>query len=106
MRINGVKYAVDYMRRAYHVEKLSNLPFTTLLVPLSVFFAVSGTKEAKYTDAQRQKIDRWFWRSSFSKRYSSAVLRNLNADIAEMRLLRDTGVSNLGEFSVDLSAEY
>ncbi len=104
--INGVKYAVDYIRRNYHAEKLSNLPFTTLLVPLSVFFSVTGTKEAKYTDAQRKRIDRWFWRSSFSKRYSSAVLRNLNTDIAEMRLLRDNGDSNLGEFSADLSADY
>jgi hypothetical protein len=83
--INGVKYAVDYMRSNYHAEKLDNLPFTTLLVPLSVFFAVPGAKEAKYTDAQRKRIDRWFWRSAFSKRYSSAVLRNLNSDIAEMR---------------------
>lgn len=103
---NGVKYAVDYMRNNYHAEKLENLPFTTLLVPLSVFFAVPGTRESKCTDAQRKKIDRWFWRSSFSKRYSSAVLRNLNTDIAEMRLLRENGDSNLGEFSFDLSDEF
>jgi hypothetical protein len=103
---NGVKYAVDYLRSNYHAEKLDNLPFTTLLVPLSVFFAVLGTKQAQYTDAQRKRIDRWFWRSSFSKRYSSAVLRNLNTDIAEMRHLRESGDSNLGEFSADLSADY
>jgi hypothetical protein len=103
---NGVKYAVDYLRSNYHAEKLDNLPFTTLLVPLSVFFVVLGTKQAQYTDAQRKRIDRWFWRSSFSKRYSSAVLRNLNTDIAEMRHLRESGDSNLGEFSADLSADY
>jgi hypothetical protein len=34
------------------------------------------------------------------------VLRNLNTDIAEMRLLRDNGDSNFGEFSVDLSADH
>lgn len=103
---NGVKYAVDYIRRNFLAEKLGNLPFTTLLVPLSVFFAVSGNKEAKYSDSQRVKINRWFWRSCFSKRYSSAVLRNLNTDISEMQLLRDVGDSNLGEFSVDLSEDY
>jgi hypothetical protein len=103
---NGVKYAVDYLRSNYLAEKLDNLPFTTLLVPLSVFFAVPGTKQARCTDAQRKRIDRWFWRSSFSKRYSSAVLRNLNTDIAEMRHLRDSGDSNLGEVSADISADY
>jgi hypothetical protein len=29
---NGVKYAVDYLRNHFSVQKLSNLPFTTLLV--------------------------------------------------------------------------
>jgi hypothetical protein len=103
---NGVKYAVDYLRRHFLAEKLNNLPFTTLLVPLSVFFAVSGTKEASYTNAQREKISRWFWRASFSKRYSSAVLRNLNADIEQMAVLRDTGDSNLGGFPVEITPEF
>lgn len=104
--MNGVRYAVDYLRSHYHVETLANLPFTTLLVPLSVFFAVTGNKEAPYTDAQRVLIDRWFWRSSFTKRYSSGVLRNLNADIAEMRLLREKGTSDLGNFNALITPEY
>jgi hypothetical protein len=85
--LNGVKYAVDYLRTNFLAEKLNNLPFTTLLVPLSVFFA-------------------WFWRASFSKRYSSAVLRNLNVDIEQMRILRDRGDSNLGEFAVEISTDF
>ena len=54
---NGVKYAVDYLRSNFHAEKLNNLPFTTLLVPLSVLFAVPGTKEAKYNESQRRRIN-------------------------------------------------
>jgi hypothetical protein len=103
---NGVKYAVDYMRTNFNAEKLNNLPFTTLLVPLSVFFAVPGTKEAGHTDEQRKKINRWFWRASFSRRYSSAVLRNLNTDIEQMKLLRDKGDSNLGDFAVDITSDF
>lgn len=103
---NGVKYAVDYLRSNFLAEKLNNLPFTTLLVPLSVFFAVSGTKESRCTDHQRRKINRWFWRASFSKRYSSAVLRNLNSDIEQMRGLRDEGDSNLGEFAIEITPDF
>ncbi len=104
--MNGVKYSVDYVRQNFHVETLSNLPFTTLLVPLSVFFGVEGNKEAKYNDFQRSQINRWFWRSVFSRRYSSGVLRSLKADISEMRKLRDGKASSLGDFSVSISDDF
>lgn len=99
---NGIKYAIDYIQSNFKVAKLSNLPFATLLVPLSAFFAVSGNKEASYTADQRDRINRWFWRTCFSRRYSSGVIRNLNADIAEMIKLRDGENSNLGNFDVPL----
>lgn len=86
---NGIKYAVDYLRSHFQVFSIKNLPFSTMLVPLSVFFAVEGTKQAPYTNAQRIEINRWFWRSAFLRRYSSAVLRTLNADIEFMEELRE-----------------
>lgn len=103
---NGIKYAIDYVRTNFKVERLSNLPFSTQLVPLAVFFAVAGNKEASYTDSQRQHINKWFWRSSFSRRYSSGVLRNLKTDIEEMANLRDGKESKLGEFSVSISDDF
>ncbi len=73
---------------------------------MCVFFAVSGTKEAPYTDQQRRQINRWFWRTSFSKRYSSGVLRNLNTDIEKMRLLRENGRSELGDFPFEFDPSF
>jgi len=49
-------------------------------VPLAVFFAGEGNQEIKYTDEQRRAINRWFWRSAFSRRYSAGVLRNLKGN--------------------------
>lgn len=104
--MNGVRYAVDYVRSNFAAESIANLPFTTALVPLSVFFAVPGNSEADITDAQRRQINQWFWRSAFTKRYSSGVLRSLNADIKEMRALREKGVSKLGDFAADVKKEF
>lgn len=98
--VNGVKGAVDYLRTHFNVFSLDNLPFPTLIVPLSVFFAVDGNAEAAYNDKQRQTINRWFWRSAFSKRYSAGVLRNLKADIDEMEKLRLGQDSAIGHFDV------
>lgn len=103
---NGIKYAIDYVRTNFRVERLSNLPFSTQLVPLSVFFAVSGNREVAYTDDQRQRINKWFWRSSFSRRYSSGVLRNLKTDIQEMANLRDNQSSKVGEFAAEVDEEF
>lgn len=104
--VNGVMGAVDYLRSNFGVEKLDNLPFSTVLVPLSVFFAAVGTRETSYTDEQRRRINRWFWRVAFTKRYSSGVLRNLKTDIDEMRKLREGEPSQLGEFSASVPAEF
>jgi len=104
--VNGVMGAVDYLRSHFSVYSLANLPFSTILVPLSVFFATEGTKERGYTDEQRRAINRWFWRSSFARRYSSGTLRNLKVDIDEMAKLRDGKPNDLGAFSVGLDATF
>ena len=103
---NGVKHAVDYLRQNFNAQTLANLPFVTLLVPLAVFFAVPGNKEAAYTNDQRRQINRWFWRAAFSRRYSSGVLRNLKVDISELAALRDGKHSALGEFDVAIDEQF
>jgi hypothetical protein len=104
--LNGVKYAIDYLQQQFNVFSIQNLPFPTVLVPLSVFFAVDGNSEARYTDSQRVMINRWFWRTAFSKRYSSGVLRNLRVDIEEMANLRDGRPSDIGAFSATVDGEF
>ena len=104
--LNGVKGGVDYLRSHFNVFALDNLPFPTMLVPLSVFFAADGNVEIKYTDDQRRAINRWFWRSAFSRRYSAGVLRNLKADIEEMEKLRDGLPNTVGTFDVAVPSTF
>jgi hypothetical protein len=96
--VNGIKGAIDFLRSNLHVYSLDNLPFQTFLVPLSVLFAVPANKSVQITDEQREMLVKWFWRSSFSKRYSSGVLRNLKTDIDEILRLKAGAKSELGEF--------
>lgn len=104
--LNGVKGAVDYLRANLKVASLANLPFPTILVPLSVFFAVKGNAEVSYGDEQRKSINRWFWRASFSRRYSAGVLRNLKTDIDEMEKLSNGLSNNLGNFQISVGPEF
>lgn len=88
---NGLRGAIDFLRNNLHVEKLANLPYPAMLVPLTVFFAVRDGQEVRVADAVRGELVRWFWRSCFSRRFSSDVLRKLKRDLTEARKLRVTG---------------
>ena len=104
--VNGIKGAIDFLRTNLAVESLDNLPFQTLLVPLSVFFAVPGNELAQYSDEQRSRIVRWFWRACISRRYSSGVLRNLKTDIDEISKLRAEAPSAIDQFYTSIDAEF
>lgn len=103
---NGVRGAIDFLKNVLNVQSLKSLPYSTQLVPLSVFYAVSGSGSVKTTDSQRRELERWFWRSCFSRRYSSAVLRNLKTDIKHMVQLRDEGASALSTFACDIEESF
>lgn len=99
---NGIKGAIDFVRTHFHVERLVNLPYAALLVPLTVFFAAENGKSVKVTDEQRRTLVRWFWRSCFSRRFSAGVLRNLKRDIEEIQKLRDGSSNSLAEITVKI----
>jgi hypothetical protein len=104
--VNGIKGAIDFLRANLAVQSLDNLPFQTLLVPLSVFFAVPGTQLASYSDEQRYRLVRWFWRTCFSRRYSSGVLRYLKTDIDEISKLRADAPSTLDQIAVSIDEHF
>lgn len=104
---NGIKGAIDFLRSNLHVEKLSNLPYENMLVPLAVFFSNPGNEHFRYSDPQRRKIERWFWKTAFSRRYSAGVLRALNTDIAEMKNLKNPDTdSNLDSVNYNVSVDF
>jgi hypothetical protein len=104
--LNGVRGAVDFVQTHFQVHAIEYLPFITILVPLSAFFAVPGNKEFKYSDDQRKALVRWFWRACFVKRYGGGVLRNLNADIVEILKLKEGKPSGLGGFSLNITDSF
>lgn len=104
--VNGIMGAIDFLRTNLYIQTLANMPFSTLLVPLCVFFATPANEQIQMTDSQRKRLLRWFWRASFSKRFSSGVLRNLKDDIAAVNLLKDNRPNTLGDFPVLVNKEF
>ncbi len=104
--LNGIKGALDFLKSNLRIQKFDNLPFQTILVPLSVFFAVSGNEQIVVSDKQRSQLVRWFWRTCVSRRYSSGVIRNLEEDIKAMLQLKGGQASNLGNFHVEITPQF
>ena len=95
--MNGIKGAIDFLKANFSVASLKNLPFHTIIVPLSVFFAAPKDTQVKTTAEQTKTLTQWFWRCCFSRRYSSGVLRYLSEDIAEIMKLREGQPSKLAD---------
>jgi hypothetical protein len=68
-----------------------------------VFFAGKGVK---LTDERRDILVKWFWRSCFSRRYSAAVIRNLNRDIEEAAGLCQGTSNTLADFAVRIDGDF
>lgn len=99
----GLKAAIDFLKVNMRIEKFSNLPYPTSLIPLTAFFAGPENEQSALTNEQVKTLKHWFWRSVFARRYSSATKRNLEADIREAKRLR-AGSSVLGQFESSASA--
>jgi hypothetical protein len=98
---NALRLAIDFLRTHLHVGHLRYLPYPALLVPLTAYFAERQSEPTP--DADRRILLRWFWRTSFSHRYSGNPMRNIRADAEQARLLRRGEVSSLDQnaFAID-----
>lgn len=99
----GIKAAIDFLKKEFGIEKLSNLPYPTTLIPLTAFFEGPEDEQIALTEKQANTLKVWFWKTCFSRRYSSATKRNLEADISGAQTLRKDGNSALGTFEVQMT---
>ena len=103
---NGLRGAIDFLRTNMGAANLVNLPYPSMLVPLAVFFVAPDGTEVSVSDAKRNELVRWFWRSVFSRRFSGGVLRNLKRDIDQAHALRNSGEPGLGELNVAIDQDW
>jgi hypothetical protein len=81
---NGIIGAIDYLKRELGIKHFKLLPFPGIMVPLSYFFATNKSDGKNYTSKQNEVIKQWFWRSLFSRRFSSGVNERQSSDILQM----------------------
>ncbi|QKF32629.1 DUF262 domain-containing protein [Bacillus velezensis] len=85
---NGIKGTIDFLQRELNIESIKIMPYTSMIVSLTRFFASDKKNGNLYSDKQRRELLRWFWRSCFSRRYSSGVTQKHKQDLLAMDELR------------------
>lgn len=86
----GVKGAVEFVRNEFMVSSVACLPYLSMLVPLSSFFATAQSAGYMPDALQTKTIKQWFWRSCYARRYSHSLDTAHAADIKGMTLLKSS----------------
>ncbi len=103
---NGILGAIDFLKGQLKVATLKCLPYDSLLVPLAVFFAEPDNRDVTYTESTYQEIKKWFWKSCFSRRYTSQTKRTALRDIQEIKKLKSGSSSLLASFDVEVDHSF
>lgn len=103
---NGITGAIDFLKRELNIRHFAMLPFPSMMIPLSCFFATTKVEGERYTAHQRTELIRWFWRTALSRRYSSDVNAKQATDISELVQLRGNPSYAVKQPAADLKIEF
>ena len=103
---NGLKSAIDFLQKELHLYSLSYIPYPSMMVSLVKLFGTDKVGGQLYSDKQRKQLIKWFWKSCFSRRYSSGVNNAHQTDINAMKKLRENEDIDISTFKCDISESF
>lgn len=103
---NGIKGTIDFLQRELNIESIRVMPYTSMIVSLTRFFASDKKNGSLYTDKQRRELLRWFWRSCFSRRYTSGVTQKHKQDLKAMDNLKANEDQVISGFECEVSTSF
>jgi hypothetical protein len=81
----ALRKAIDFIGSDLHCSHLDFLPWQQQIIGLVKFFGVNGMP----TPAQLKELKKWFWKTSFSNRYSTGqTTEKMNVDIERISEIR------------------
>lgn len=95
-----LRKAIDFLSTDLNCGHLDYLPFSQQLIGLTKFFDVINSPEASHLKLLRQ----WFWKTSFSKRYSSGQTNaKMDADINSIISLSEGDKTAFEHYKYDVT---
>ncbi|MPQ23567.1 DUF262 domain-containing protein [Bacillus paralicheniformis] len=97
----SLEKAIDYLATQFNIKSEDFLPKSHQLVPITYLFS-----KVNYLDSlQSGALAQWFWRTSFSKRYSAGTDAAMDSDLKFMDDILLNEFSGLNKYQSDVSVE-
>jgi len=98
----SLKKTVDYFATELSIKSIDLLPHAHQMVPACYFFSKITTP----TTEQKKTFNEWFWKTSFSQRYSSATDRNMDEDIQNFEnLVEEDNLESFAKLNYTVTPE-
>ena len=100
----ALRKTVDFLRSELKIKHISQVPYTSMIIPLVAYFSIDQGKPLP--DKDRKQLLNWFWRTSFSHRYSGNPYRNIKQDVEHASALRGGKEWSLSYISSTVEPDY
>jgi hypothetical protein len=100
--VYAIESAIEYFRNIYRIPVSKILPYNALIIPFAYFFYKHPNKPMK---ERKEYLDDFFWRVSFSERYSSSLEGKIAQDIKRINQILK-GERPKYDHQLDLSKEF
>ena len=94
----SLEKTIDFLSTELNILSRDFLPHSHQIVPLSFFFS----KLNSLSREQSKIIKQWFWKTSFSKRYSGSTDMKMNDDIAFFDNVLDSDYKDISKYSYSI----
>jgi len=92
---SSLEKSIDFLSTGLNVTSRDFLPHSHQIVPLTFFFSRVNTPNQE----QSKILKQWFWKTSFSRRYSGSTDMKMNDDIAFFEKVVDHDYSDINKYS-------
>lgn len=103
---SGITGAIEFLKDQLKVHSLEWMPYPSMIVSLSSFFATERVSGKAYNDKQRKQLIKWFWKSNFSRRYNSGIQDKHRTDIKNIKELASNEDKEIVNFDCIIEPNY
>ncbi len=96
---SSLEKAIDYLSTQFNCLSYDFLPRVQQIVPLTYLFS----KKNFLSNDESKAIKKWFWRTSFSNRYSASTDQRMDDDITFMNSIMDGDFSQLEKYATNIN---
>jgi len=95
---DSLEKTIDFLSTELNVSSRDFLPHSHQIVPLAFFFSRVNTPNQEQSNILKQ----WFWKTSFSRRYSGSTDMKMNDDITFFEKVVNHNYSDINRYSYSI----